>query len=82
MAFVPRPGSFTLFKNVRKVEGSKMPDYSGDGLDIDGNAIEIAAWVREGAKGKFMSCTIKPKTATQPPKQYAPPPDDDQGIPF
>ena len=77
MAFVQKPGGFALFRNARKKEGDRLPDYQGEGLDIDGNPIEVAAWVKEGAKGKFLSCAIKPKTATQPPAKAS-----DDSIPF
>lgn len=81
--FVHKPGTFSLFRNLKKQEGDKLPDYRGPGMDVDGNEIEVAAWIRDGAKGKFMSCQIKPATATQPPKvTKAPPPADDSDIPF
>lgn len=59
MAFEHKPGSFSLFKNEKKSD--KAPDYRGDGMDLDGNVIEVAAWLKEGKNGKFMSCTIKVK---------------------
>lgn len=59
MAFEHKPGSFTLFKND-KGDNEKRPDYRGEGLDLNGKTIEVAAWIKEGKKGKFMSCTIKP----------------------
>jgi len=58
MAYEHKPGSFSLFKND-KGDNDKRPDYRGDGLDLEGNPIEVAAWIKEGKKGKFMSCTIK-----------------------
>lgn len=58
MAYEHKPGSFSLFKND-KGDNDKRPDYRGDGLDLNGNPIEVAAWIKEGKKGKFMSCTIK-----------------------
>jgi len=83
MAWEPKPGSFSLFRNVKKLDGDRQPDYRGDGLDNAGNPIEVAAWIKEGAKGKFMSCTFKLKEVK--PTQYAQPrsvPDDDSDIPF
>jgi len=62
MAYEQKPGQFVLFKND-KAGNDKRPDYRGDGLDLNGNPIEVAAWIKEGKKGKFMSCTIKPKEA-------------------
>ena len=61
MAFEHKPGSFALFKNHHKGENERAPDYKGDGKDLDGNTIEVAAWIKEGAKGKFMSCVFKRK---------------------
>ncbi len=79
MEFQHKPGSFSLFRNAKKLPGDRLPDYRGEGKDVDGNAIEVAAWVKDGAKGKFMSCVIKPKSATQPPPK---PPQDDFDAPF
>ena len=60
MAYEHKPGSFSLFKNDRK-EKDSHPDYKGDGMDLEGNAVWVSAWLKEGAKGKFMSCQIKRK---------------------
>ena len=62
MAYVPKAGSFSLFKNDRKTE-EKQPDYRGDGLDLTGAPVWVSAWVRESAKGKFFSCLITQKTS-------------------
>ena len=83
MAFVPKDGSGSLFKNTRK-EKDSHPDYRGD-LMIGGQLYEVAAWVKEGKSGKFFSLSAKPKQADgpreqRPPKESAPMPDDD--IPF
>lgn len=64
MAYEPRPGSLTLFKNDRK-EQPNHPDYKGDGMDLQGNPVWVSAWVKEGAKGKFFSIALKPKEARQ-----------------
>ena len=51
--------SGALFKNDRKTEGDKLPDYRGE-LDVDGRKLEIAAWIRTSAKGtKFMSLKVQ-----------------------
>ena len=60
--FVHKPGSFSLFRND-KGDNPKRPDYTGEGMDLDGNAIEVAAWIKEGNKGKFMSASFKRKDA-------------------
>ncbi len=60
MAYEHKPGSFSLFKNDRK-EKDSHPDYKGDGMDLEGNPVWVSAWLKDGAKGKFMSCQIKRK---------------------
>jgi hypothetical protein len=79
MAFQHKPGSFTLFKND-KGDNDKRPDYRGEGLDLNGKPIEVAAWIKEGNKGKYMSCTFKPHGDAQPQRGTKPALDDD--IPF
>ena len=84
MAYEPKAGSFSLFKNDRK-EKETHPDYKGDGVDLNGNAVWVSAWIKPGAKGKFMSCSmqIKEQQANKPtanPKDSTPMEDDD--IPF
>ena len=74
MAYEHKPGSFSLFKNEKKT-AENHPDYRGEGVDIGGTAIEVAAWLKTSAKGKFMSCTFKPKQERE--KKPASFPDDD-----
>ena len=82
MAYEQKPGQFVLFKND-KAGNDKRPDYRGDGLDLNGNPIEVAAWIKEGKKGKFMSCTIKPKEAKGAEKKPAGRFDDmESDVPF
>ncbi len=68
MAYIPKPGSFTLFKNLKK-EAENHPDYRGDGLDMNGEPVWVSAWIREGAKGKFMSCSMQQHKNKDQPKQ-------------
>jgi hypothetical protein len=58
MSYEYKPGTFSLFKND-KGDNEKRPDYRGTGKDHDGHDIEVAAWLRQGNSGKFMSCTFK-----------------------
>jgi hypothetical protein len=60
MAYEHKPGTFSLFKND-KGDNEKRPDYTGDGMGLDGTPIKVSAWLKDGAKGKFMSCQIKRK---------------------
>lgn len=66
MAYEQKPGSFVLFKND-KGDNDKRPDYRGDGLDLAGKPVEVACWIRQGKKGKFLSCTLKAKDT--PPRK-------------
>lgn len=51
--FEQRDLSGVLFKNDKK-GNEKAPDYQGNCL-IAGEKLRISAWIKEGAKGKFMS---------------------------
>lgn len=87
MAYEAKAGSFSLFKNDRK-EKDTHPDYKGDGKDLDGNDVWVSAWIKEGSRGKFMSCSIQRKDASQSQPAPAakpagkPAPDLDDDIPF
>jgi hypothetical protein len=52
-----------LFKNDRK-ESEKHPDYKGN-INVNGVEFWLSAWIKDGAKGKFMSLSIQPKEAQQ-----------------
>jgi len=64
MAYEHRPGSFSLFKNDKK-GNEKAPDYTGTGMDMDGQMIRVAAWLRDGQRGKFLSCKLEPAREQQ-----------------
>lgn len=83
MAYVPNPGSFSLFKNDRK-EKDSHPDYKGDGIDLNGTPVWVSAWLKEGQKGKFLSCSMsaKEQRQQQPAQQTKAPAIDDEDIPF
>jgi hypothetical protein len=71
MAYEQKPGDFALFKNDK--EGNeKRPDYTGNGLSLDGQRIKISAWLKKGAKGTFMSCRMQPMTQGEPAQQEKP----------
>ena len=78
MAYEQKPGDFAIFKNDRKEEGSKQPDYTGNGLDLNGNKVQISCWLNQGKNGKFFSCKMKPPYEGKA-KQEEGPSDD---IPF
>ena len=49
--------SGALFRNNKKQEGDKLPDYNGTSK-VNGVEKQIAGWVRQGAKGSFLSLKI------------------------
>lgn len=76
---------FALFKND-KGENPKRPDYTGT-INIDGMEFQLSAWIREGAKGKFMSGTVQPKRDARQPAETqsrtnVPNEDFDSEVPF
>ena len=79
MSFEHKDGSFSLFKNERK-EKETQPDYTGSGKDLNGNAIQVAAWLKEGKNGKYMSCKLSEPRQKQERTNEPPPFDDD--LPF
>ena len=61
-----------LFKNDRKTEGDKKPEYTGS-LNVDGVEFFLDAWLKVGKSGaKFMSVSVKRKD--KQPDQQAPRP--------
>ena len=56
MAYTPREGSGSLFKNTRK-ETEKHPDFNGS-IMLNGKEYWLNAWVKEGQKGKFFSVSV------------------------
>ena len=71
------PDGFVLFKNKFKKEGTNEPDYKGF-MHIGEVEFEMGGWIREGAKGKFISGTIKPMSekGKQFNKSFKPPSED------
>ena len=56
MAYIPKEGSGSLFKNDRKTTDSH-PDYTGS-IMVNNKEHYLSAWVKEGKKGKFFSVSI------------------------
>lgn len=74
MAYEMKDGQGSLFKNDRKTS-DKGPDYKGQ-LKLGGVEYWVAAWIKTGANGKWMSLSVVPKEGTvvaKPRKQQ----DDD-----
>ena len=74
--------SGVLFRND-KGDNPKRPDYKGSYTDGSGNEFWVSAWVKDGAKGKFMSFTMQAKEQAQPQSTSASVQDDGSGdLPF
>jgi hypothetical protein len=56
MAYVPKEGSGSLFKNDRKTTETH-PDYTGT-IMVNGKVHYLSGWVKESTKGKFFSISI------------------------
>jgi len=56
MAYVPKEGSGSLFKNDRKTTETH-PDYTGTVM-VNGKVHYLSGWIKESAKGKFFSISI------------------------
>ena len=78
--------SGVLFKND-KDGNEKRPDYKGS-AEIEGVQYWVSAWIRDGAKGKFMSMKYEAKEKQQSQQSQTPKPDpvddfdDGLDIPF
>jgi hypothetical protein len=60
MAYEKRPGDISIFKNHKKVEGSKQPDYTGELLTPEGEVLRISLWTKEGkGGGKFLAGSVQ-----------------------
>lgn len=71
MAYEQKPNSGSLFKNDRKTS-EKHPDYTGTWKDANGKEWQLAAWVKDGSKGKFFSLSASEKQAKKDPGAYIP----------
>jgi hypothetical protein len=56
MAYIPKEGSGSLFKNDRKTTETH-PDYTGS-IMVNGREHYLSGWIKEGTKGKFFSISI------------------------
>jgi hypothetical protein len=69
-----------LFRND-KGDNAKRPDYTGK-LNVAGAEFKLSAWLKESAKGKFLSISVQPVEApAAAPKPVADPAFDDD-LPF
>lgn len=56
--------SGALFKN-EKATTEKSPQYTGK-INVNGKEYRLAAWVKEGKKGKFMSLKVSDLEQAKP----------------
>ncbi len=64
MAFENKEGFGVLFNNSHKKEANH-PDYKGS-AKVNGKQIELAAWIKEGKNGPFLSLSLKPPSDWEP----------------
>jgi hypothetical protein len=74
--------SGVLFKNDKK-GNERSPDYTGK-VNVEGKEMRLAAWIKEGKAGKFMSLKLSypqggPQSISTPAQQIAALDDD---LPF
>jgi hypothetical protein len=67
MAYELKDGQGSLFK-IDNRTSDNHPIARGEAL-IGGVLYEVAAWTKEGRKGKFQSLSFKPKEARREPRQ-------------
>ena len=63
MAYTPKENTGVLFKNNKKTN-EKQPDYTGNIL-VGTKEMQLAAWIKEGKNGKFMSIKLSEQNSKQ-----------------
>jgi uncharacterized protein (DUF736 family) len=71
MAYEHKDGFGNLFKNKKKEEGSKQPDYRGE-IMVGGQLWELAGWIKVGEHGKYVSLKGQEPREQEKPKAAAP----------
>ena len=63
--------SGALFRNAKKNDGDKRPDYTGS-LNVGGKDFWISAWLKTSRNGeRFMSLAVQPKEQQKSPQPTA-----------
>lgn len=76
----------TLVRNMQK-QSDTHADYNGH-LNVNGTEYWLNGWIKDGAKGKFLSLSVKPKDpatrqSSEPTRKNNNPFDDmDSDLPF
>lgn len=75
-----------LFRNKKKKEGSQQPDYTGK-VTFDGQEMQMAAWIKDGKTGKYLSFVVKDPLDQRSTSDFADEVinannDPDDGMPF
>lgn len=78
MAEYDNTNTFVLFKND-KGDNPKRPDYAGT-ANVDGIEFRVSGWIRESAKGKFISGSVQLKEEKR--EKTATTVEDDSDLPF
>jgi uncharacterized protein (DUF736 family) len=72
--------SGVLFKNEKK-DTDKHPDYTGK-INVNGKDMRLAAWIKEGKSGKFMSLKVSEMANPKPVAKSSKIEDMDSDLPF
>lgn len=81
MAYENKPNSGALFKNEKTKP--TQPDYTGNWTDAAGKEWRLAAWLKDGKAGKFLSISASEKLVGSRPRQETKSDElDDATIPF
>jgi hypothetical protein len=65
MSFKLAENCGNLFRNDRKREGERDPDFKGE-IDVAGEVFWLNAWRKEGKNGAYLSLSIKRKEGPRP----------------
>ena len=76
--YIPKEGDFSLFKNSKKTDANH-PDYTGKCF-INGHDMRLAAWIKKGENGTFLTGKISEFQKKEEPAQIYPEKQDD--LPF
>jgi len=84
MAYEPKNGNFTVWKNEKFTPGGNQPYARGKGKDHNGNEVEVTLWIPKSDKIKGFNLTIgEPyRKDEQQPTQHEPAPPVEGDLPW